>query len=360
MSDPPTMPVNIGDVLASKYRVERRLGAGAMGIVVAARHIGLGKLMAIKLMNPAYSHDPKSLARFEREARAAASLESEHAARINDFGKLENGMPYIVMEYLVGKDLYTHIEDRKQLNEPHPIDLAALYMLQACSAIADAHDAGIIHRDLKPANLFVTTKSNGAPSIKVLDFGLSTLGPLDGAARANLTQTKDVMGTPYYMSPEQMSSTRDVDTRTDIWSLGVILYELVTGQRPFQGSALPVVFAAVLEKTPKPPSALRPDIPPELETIILRCLEKDPKQRMASVRDLMEELKVFAMADLPPTSHRPSDKPPAPRSSDRPPVNRQSDNPPVARAPSKPPTSPSELATTLLTPEAPPPPKKSE
>jgi eukaryotic-like serine/threonine-protein kinase len=355
MSDPTTMPVKIGEILASKYRVEGYLGTGAMGVVVAARHIGLGKLRAIKLMKLAYSHEQRSLERFTNEARAAASLTSEHAVTIHDFGKLENGMPYIVMEYLLGQDLYKHIQDRKR--EPHPVDLATLYVLQACSAIAEAHSVGVIHRDLKPGNLFVTTKSNGAPCIKVLDFGLSKLEPLDEGPRAPLTQSRDVMGTPYYMSPEQMTSTRDVDARTDIWSLGVILYELVTGHRPFDGSALPYVFAAVLERSPRAPSSLQKNVTPALEAVILRCLEKDPKKRTASVRELMEQLEPFAMVDLPPTSQGsanriPSDTPPAARPSDKPPAASPSDNFTA---------TPSELESTLLTPQVmPPPPKKSE
>lgn len=303
MSDPRAMRLSIGDILASKYRVERHLGDGVRGIVIAAHHIQLGELYAVKLMYPAYSSDPQALERFMSEVRAAAKLKSEHAVRIYEVGKLENGVLYIAMEFISGEDLHTYVEGGGQYGGPHSIDRAVLLVLQACSAIAEAHAAGIIHRALKPSNVLVTAKSNGLPYIKVLDFGISraagmsyadSLHGMDGASLAN---TSVPVGSPFYTSPEQMLSSDDVDHRTDIWSLGVILYELITGQLPFVGSSLPWVIRGVLEGGVTPPSALRRDLPPGLETIILRCLEKDPKQRIASVAELMEHLEPFAMTD---------------------------------------------------------------
>jgi serine/threonine-protein kinase len=283
----PELPVRLGETVAEKYRVERVLGVGGMGMVLAVTHVDLEEIRAIKVMLG--GRDSHAVARFLREARAAVRLKSEHVARIHDVGRLENGAPYIVMEHLEGCDLRELVKQRG----PLPIETAVLFVLQACDAIAEAHAAGIVHRDLKPANLFLTARQNGAPHVKVLDFGISKLPPSSPGA-AELTGTADIMGSPIYMSPEQMRSLRDVDARADIWALGVILYELLTGRRPFEGETIPEVFAMVLERSPTPPSAWRPDLPPELEAIILRCLAKDRDRRTPTVAELVEELTPFA------------------------------------------------------------------
>src|SRR5262245_18034417 len=224
MSGLPNAPVQPGDMLAGKYRVERVLGAGGMGVVVSAMHIDLEERRAIKLMHSADLANAQTVERFLREARAAARLRSDHVAKVHDVGRLETGAPYIVMELLVGEDLSHLLKARG----PLPIEEAVLYILQACDAIGEAHAAGIVHRDLKPANLVLSRRPNGAPCVKVLDFGISKRTAPAGSAmlQSEITGTAEVIGSPHYMSPEQMRSTRNVDNRTDIWSLGVILYKL--------------------------------------------------------------------------------------------------------------------------------------
>jgi len=227
-----------GTLLAGKYRVERVLGQGGMGVVVAAQHIHLEERVAIKLMLAEAAFSAEAVARFVREARAAAQLESAHVAKVSDVGTLEDGRPYMVMEYLDGHDLANVLA----ANGPLPLQDAIDYLLQASEAIAEAHSIGIVHRDLKPANLFLTRRRDRTPQVKVLDFGISKVS---GSARSSsdnaLTRTSTLMGTPLYMSPEQMTSVRDVDARSDIWALGIILFELLTGAPPFVGETLPQV-----------------------------------------------------------------------------------------------------------------------
>jgi eukaryotic-like serine/threonine-protein kinase len=210
-------------------------------------------------------------------------------ARVFDVGTLESGAPYMVMEFLEGGDLSSLIQKRG----PLPIQEAVDYVLQACEAIGEAHGAGIVHRDLKPANLFCARRPDGSVTIKVLDFGISKLTGGAGAA-LNHTKTTAIMGSPFYMSPEQMESTRGVDIRTDIWGLGVILYELVTGKTPFEGNALPEVCLRVATQQPAPMRSLRIDAPAALELVILRCLEKDREKRYGNVARLAIALREFA------------------------------------------------------------------
>lgn len=213
-----------GELLAGKYRVERLIGEGGMGVVLAARHEGLNTNVAIKLLREQALGHSDIVGRFMREARAAVSLRSEHVARVFDVGTLEDGRPYIVMERLEGKDLGDVIEQ----DPPLAVSVAVDYVMQACEAIAEAHAAGIIHRDLKPKNLFLTHAVHGRPLVKVLDFGISKVDPSKSPNEMALTRTTEVIGSPSYMSPEQLRSARNVDARTDIWALGVILYELLT------------------------------------------------------------------------------------------------------------------------------------
>jgi hypothetical protein len=281
-------PVNPGDVLAGKYRVERVLGIGGMGVVVAATHLELGQLVALKFLLPAAELNAEATARFIREARAAVRISSEHVARVTDVGRLENGSPYMVMEYLEGVDLGEHVKGAHL-----PIDAAADFVLQACEAIAVAHALGIVHRDLKPANLFVTIRPDGSPLIKVLDFGISKVVGIT-EQNPSLTKTSAVMGSPLYMSPEQMRSARNVDARADIWALGTILHELIAGSPPFGGETLGEVFANVMTVEATPLRALRPETPERLERLVLRALEKDPARRIANVGDLAAGLAEFA------------------------------------------------------------------
>ncbi|MCL2449490.1 MAG: serine/threonine protein kinase, partial [Polyangiaceae bacterium] len=221
--------VEVGDVLAGKYQVERVLGSGGMGVVVAARHLQLDERVALKFLRPEAGEHPEALSRFAREAKAAVKIKSEHVARVIDVGTLENGSPFIVMEFLEGKDLGAWL----LANGPLRVDQAAEFLLQACEAIAEAHSLGIVHRDLKPANLFVIRRNDGLESIKVLDFGISKVtGRMRGGSTSG-TQAGIIIGSPHYMSPEQMRSSRDVDPQSDIWSLGIVLYELLAGHPPF-------------------------------------------------------------------------------------------------------------------------------
>jgi serine/threonine protein kinase len=281
-------PVQAGDMLAGKYRVERVLGVGAMGVVVSAVHVELAERRAIKFMLPSMLADTEGVERFLREARAAVRLKSQHVAKVQDVGRLETGAPYIVMEFLDGQDLKSLLEARG----PLPVPEAAGYLMQACEAIAEAHALGIVHRDLKPANLFLTTGVNGAPVVKVLDFGIAKV--MGGAGSAlEMTATTQLLGTPLYMSPEQMRSTRNVDARSDIWSLGVILYRMLVGRPPFAGSTVTEICASVIGDQPDPPAMLRPDVPPALEAVVMRCLEKTPARRFESAAELARALAPF-------------------------------------------------------------------
>ncbi|WP_437594846.1 protein kinase domain-containing protein [Sorangium sp. So ce1000] len=280
--------VRPGQVIAGKYSVERVIGAGGMGVVVAATHLQLEERVAIKLLLPEAARSRTLAERFVREARAAVKVKSEHVARVTDVGTLESGTPYMVMEYLSGSDL----ADALRAGGPMPPQAAVEYVLQACEALAEAHAAGIIHRDLKPANLFLTRRADGSPCVKVLDFGISKVAT--GGADPRITDTKAIMGSPLYMSPEQLKSSRDVDARTDIWSLGVILFELLTGAPPFDGATMPQLCVAIMQGIPSPLATFRSDVPPALEAVVLRCLEKLPEHRFRHVGELAEALAPFA------------------------------------------------------------------
>jgi serine/threonine-protein kinase len=281
-----------GDILAGKYRIDRVIGQGGMGMVVAAHHTTLRQNVAIKFLLPEAAKRDDATERFLREARAAVSIQSEHVARVADVGTLDTGSPYMVMEYLTGADLGQILQQRGPLPIPQAID----YVLQACEAIAEAHSLGIIHRDLKPANLFVTQRADGTPLVKVLDFGLSK-ATKPGALDASLTAANVVMGSPFYMSPEQIRSLKGLDTRVDIWALGIILYQLITGSRPFEAESLGALFLMIGADQPPPMHPRRPDIPPELEAAILHCLEKDPRVRTQSVAELARALAPFGEQD---------------------------------------------------------------
>jgi len=282
--------VRPGDVLAGKYRIEQVLGRGGMGVVVAATHLQLDERVALKFLLPEALTHPEAVARFEREARAAVKIKSEHVARVTDVGKLENGSPYMVMEFLNGADLGQYLEQ----HGPLPIDEAVHYILQACEAIAEAHSLSIVHRDLKPANLFRILRADGTPSIKVLDFGISKV--ITGH-EASLTQTSSMMGSPYYMSPEQMTSSKNVDHRTDVWALGVILHELLTGKVPYEGETIPEVCAKVLQVAPPDLTEFRKDAPWELQAVISRALAKKREDRYQNVAEFGHALQRYGTSD---------------------------------------------------------------
>ena len=280
-----------GTVLAGKYRVDGVLGQGGMGVVLAATHLTLGKLVALKLMRPDLAVDKGAAQRFVREARAASLLRSEHIVRVIDLDTLPDGAPYIAMEYLEGEDLGALLARRG----PIPAHEAATYILQVCEAIAEAHAAGIVHRDLKPANLFLTQRAN-TPCVKVLDFGVSKIianSPLSDDVAS--TDTKSLVGSPHYMAPEQLISAKSVDPRTDVWALGCILYELVSGTSPFASSnALAQVLASILRDNATPLVERCPDLAPGFVAIVERCLEKDPARRFQRVDELAAALAALA------------------------------------------------------------------
>ncbi len=285
-----------GDVFAGKYRIEGVLGVGGMGAVLAARHLHLDERVAIKVMLPEVADDGATSVRFLREARAAVKIKSEHVAKVLDFGQLDGGQPYIVMEYLVGEDLAAALERRGRLPVRDTVD----YLLQACEALGQAHALGIVHRDLKPGNLFLTTRDDGTPCVKVLDFGISKATTQDGSlASLTLTKTQSVVGSPMYMAPEQMRSNQALDARTDIWSLGVVAYELLTGRLPFDAQTMPELCAMVLQDPPPP--LVRDDLPAGLGAAVFRCLEKKPADRFANLAALAAAIAPFgspSAADL--------------------------------------------------------------
>jgi serine/threonine protein kinase len=280
-----------GMMLAGKYRVEHVLGEGGMGIVLSATNEALRQRVAIKLLRSGALANAKALGRFEREARAAASLRSNHVARVLDVGKLEDGRPYMVMEHLEGRDLGDVIDHDVEL----PVGVAVDYVLQACEAVAEAHAAGIIHRDLKPKNLFLTRTVDGRPLVKVLDFGISKME--DAAEDMSLTRTTEIIGSPSYMSPEQLRASKGVDVRTDIWALGVILFELLTKKVPFLAVTVTELVAVVLTE-PVPDLRLdRKDVPVPLADAIYRCLAKKREDRFETVSDLVRAIAPFGAPD---------------------------------------------------------------
>jgi serine/threonine protein kinase len=281
-----------GEILGGKYRVEGALGQGGMGYVLSAMHLQLQQRVAIKLLMPELCENEEAVERFLREARAAVRIQSEHVARVIDVGKLDSGEAYMVMEFLSGRDLARELDERKQLAVEEAVD----FVLQACEAVAEAHTLGVIHRDLKPANLFLTQRNDGAPLVKVLDFGVAKAIAMDNGTLAlpSLTATQSVVGSPLYMSPEQVRRPRAVDFRTDLWSLGVILYELLVGAPPFEGdTALSMLAAIVSDPTPSVREK-RPDLPVGLEAVISKCLQKKPEDRYQNVGELAQALASYA------------------------------------------------------------------
>src|SRR5882762_1873321 len=281
-------PVGPGDIVAGRYRVERIIGIGGMGVVLAARHLELDHLVAIKFLLPKLTEHKDIVGRFTREARAAVRIQNEHVARVTDVGTLEMGAPYMVMEYLDGTDL----EDFSRKSGPLSVEDTVDFVLQTCEAIAEAHGLGIVHRDLKPGNLFLVRRPDGSRNIKVLDFGISKV---TGSLGTNpVAPTNTMLGSPPYMSPEQLSRPTEVDSRTDVWSIGVILYRLLTGRVPFDAATIVQLCAVILHGDPAPLRDTRADAPPGLERIILKCLEKDRARRYAHVGELARDLLEFA------------------------------------------------------------------
>jgi eukaryotic-like serine/threonine-protein kinase len=288
----PAAGVFEGQILDGKYRVGRALGLGGMGVVVAAHDLGLDHMVAIKLLLPEMLDNAEAVSRFAREARNAVKIKGEHMTRVFAVGTLATGVPYMVMEYLEGRDLHSWVKQQGPLAWNDAVDV----VLQACEVVAEAHalPQRIIHRDLKPANLFCIPQADGRLFIKVLDFGISKVTRSVGAhSDMSLTSTGGLMGTPFYMSPEQLDAS-PVDHRTDIWALGIILHELITGKVPFSGHSVPEVSIKVHSRPAPPLRAFVPDAPEGLQAVILRCLEKDRQRRYDHVGELALALLPFA------------------------------------------------------------------
>nr|HEX4318951.1 serine/threonine-protein kinase [Kofleriaceae bacterium] len=276
----------LGVVVDGKYRIDGVLGSGGMGVVVAATHVRLGTQVAIKLLRRDAATLPDIAQRFLREARAASRLRSGHVCKALDVGQLATGEPYIVMERLTGSDLHSTVRTHGALA---PVTAAA-YILQACEALDEAHALGMIHRDLKPANLMLSHTPQAAPHVKVLDFGLATAASDD--VDGQLTRANVTMGSPHYMPPEQLRSARAADARSDIWALGVTLYELVTGAPPFRGDTISALSLAITLDA-------HPVVPGALGAIIDRCLAKDPARRFQSIAELAAALSAVVAVPSP-------------------------------------------------------------
>jgi serine/threonine-protein kinase len=290
-----------GERISGKYRLGEPLGEGGMGIVFEAEHMRLRQSVAIKFLRPEVLAMPDAMERFEREARASGRMRGPHVVQVLDVDNDEFGRPYMVMELLRGRDLEVEIQARGALPVPEAVD----WVLQACAAVTEAHQAGIIHRDLKPSNLFLAEEF-GKRVVKVLDFGISKLA-VD--AEPAVTGIAVTMGTPLYMSPEQVRSSKDVDRRTDVWSLGVVLYELIAGTPPFMGTTTAAIAAIVADATPGLREA-SPHVPLELERVVMTALAKAPDDRFPTAEALAAALVPFASAEgtSGPYSIRPSQR----------------------------------------------------
>lgn len=274
-----------GQVLAGKYRVDGRLGGGGMSAVYLGFHLGLDQPIALKVLLPKLAANAQYVARFVREAKAAAKLRGNHVGRVLDVGT-DAGAAFIVMELLEGEDLAALLAKRGTFEIAEAVD----YIIQACDGLARAHAANIIHRDVKPGNLFLT-HVDGEPCVKVIDFGVAKQIEEE---QTQLTNTSEIFGSPAYMSPEQVRASKNVGPRSDVWSLGCVLYEFLTGEPPFSALSIISLTSLILSQ---PPAPLR-GVPAELETIVLRCLEKDPQKRHASMIDLAIALAPFGRPNL--------------------------------------------------------------
>ncbi len=289
--------VREGAVLDGKYRIGAILGEGAMGVVVAARHLLLNENVAIKFLVADRWEQGDALERFVQEARAAVRIQSEHVVRVLDVAILDSGVPYIVMEHLDGCDLSKRLRN----GGPLPVEQAVDFLLEACEAISESHRIGIVHRDIKPSNLFVLERQGAPPSIKVLDFGISkstllvarTVDAEGTLPSAQMTGARAILGSPFYMSPEQMESAKDVDGRTDIWALGITLFELMTGAPPFRGSSLVQVYSKMMARDERAWRAALAGVPDGLDDVVGKCLETDRDRRYATVGDLAKALVPF-------------------------------------------------------------------
>lgn len=281
-------------VLGGKYFVDGVIGVGGMGIVLAATHVALGQRVAMKfLLRNANDRDVRARERFLREARMMVSVNSEHVVRVMDVGALESGVVYMIMEHLSGTDMGTLIARHGELAISQAVDC----VLHALDALGAAHAIGVIHRDIKPSNLFLAHRPDGSSLIKVLDFGVSKWTAENDALSLTITNPGTMLGSPLYMSPEQVRNSREVDNRTDIWSVGVVLFEMLTRGLPFVGDSVVAVAASIVGDEPRRLRDYRPEVPEDLERVVMRCLSKNPEDRFATTEELATALMPYATED---------------------------------------------------------------
>jgi len=279
-----------GSIIDGRYRICAVIGEGGMGAVLSAVDLQTGNTVALKVILPEYVHDPAAVRRFVSEARTASALGNPHVAQLLNAGWLGGGLPYMVLEFLTGSSLGKLIQHGRTLSIPQ----AANYMLQACEGVADAHAKSIVHRDLKPSNLFVTQGVDGAAHIKVLDFGISKVSEQDAnTLGGELTQSNMLLGSPRYMSPEQLRCAKAVDARTDIWAIGVMLHRLVSGKLPFEAESVGGHLALIMSASPIALRVHAPDASEELELVVARCLQRELRRRYQDVGQLAEALAPF-------------------------------------------------------------------
>jgi len=289
--EPSSVATSVGKIVAGKYRLVRLLGSGGMGEVYEAHHAGIGRRFAIKFLHQLLAGNREAVARFQREAQAAGGLENENIAAVVDIGVAEDGAPFLVMEYLEGEDLSRLLVR----SGPLPVPRAAYIAIQTCRGLAAAHARGIVHRDLKPENLYVCKRNDGSDQVKILDFGIAKLHVSTG-----LTQTGTTMGTPFYMSPEQARGAKEVDPRTDLYSLGVILYEMLSGAKPHPGDSYNEILYHVLTQEPTPLSAIRPGLPLGLSQVVGKSMAHEVSNRFSSAAELTTALIPFAGRNVTP------------------------------------------------------------
>jgi serine/threonine protein kinase len=288
------LPFQPGEVIGGKYKIIRLIGTGGVGFVVSARHVGFDEVVALKFLRPEFATHTEAVTRFTIEARASFKIKSEHVARVLDVDTLPDGTPFIAMELLEGTDLRRLLDRCRMLAVEPAVD----YALQTCEALASAHALHIIHRDIKPENLFLTGFGAETDQVKVLDFGISKVALTGNRRQTHQALTRIAVGTPPYMSPEQVRASSDLDARSDIWSVGCVLYELLSGTAPFDRMSLMQSCAAVLEEAPVPLRDLRLALPQELENVVMTCLQKDPAARYQDVAELAEALAPFGSGRL--------------------------------------------------------------
>lgn len=270
-----------GSILADRYKILNVIGQGGMGVIFRAEHIKIGRKLAIKVLHPAHITDEEAVVRFQREAVAAGGLGHPNIIEIIDSGKTDSGLPYIVMEYLEGRDLSQILEKEAIL----PYDIIVPILIPVCEALEVAHSAGIVHRDIKPENILISRFGKGKLIVKVLDFGIAKIMESRDKKSGAITRTGFVAGTPHYMSPEQVMGEK-IDHRTDIYSLGVIMYQAVVGRVPFQGGTVTAITTRIVTEEPQEPISVRREIPSEINQLVLKAMAKKPEKRFQSTKEL--------------------------------------------------------------------------